>query len=119
MTAPLTVRLEDVLRATASASQGTFKVLTTATLWLQGFYGVASADAGTLTLVITDQAGAIVSTSAPLTVPRGGDRFLISATFTLAPGTTRVCRTGVLVIGTTTLTAVPDASLVPCFEVVP
>lgn len=119
VTAPLTVHLEDVLRATASASQGTFRVGTIATLWLQGFYGVASADSGTLTLVVTDQAGAIVSTSAPLTVARGGDRYLISATFTLAPGTTRVCRAGLLVIGSTRLTAVPDASLVPCFDVAP
>ena len=117
--APLTVHLQDVLRATASASQGSFKVGTTATLWLQGFYGVDSADSGTLTLVIRDQTGATVSTSAPLTVPRGGDRYLISTTFTLPSGTTRVCRTGVLQIGSTTLTVVPDVSLVPCFEVMP
>ena len=115
----LTVHLQDVLRATAAAYQGSFKVGTTATLWLQGFYGVASADSGTLTLVITDQTGATVSTSAPLTVPHGGDRYLISTTFTLPPGTTRVCRTGVLQIGSTTLTVVPDVSLVPCFAVMP
>jgi hypothetical protein len=113
----LTVHLQDVLRTTASADQGSFKVGTTATLWLQGFYGVASADLGTLTIVITDQTGATVSTSAPLTVPRGGDRYLISTTFTLAPGTTRVCRKAVLQIGATTLTMVPDVSLAPCFEV--
>ena len=114
-----TVHLQDVLRATAAAFQGTFKVGTTATLWLQGFYGVASADSGTLTLVMTDQAGATVGTSAPLTVQRGGDRYLISATIALPPGTTRVCRTGVLQIGSTTLTVVPDVSLVPCFTVTP
>jgi len=115
----VTVQLQDVLRATASASQGTFKVGTTATMWLQGFYGVASADSGTLTLVITDQSGMTVSASAPLTVPHGGDRYLVSTTFALAPGTTRVCRTGVLQIGSTTLTVVPDVSLVPCFDVTP
>ena len=119
VSAPLTVHLQDVLRATAAAYQGSFKVGTTATLWLQGFYGVASADSGTLTLVITDQTGATVSTSAPLTVPHGGDRYLISTTFTLPPGTTRVCRTGVLQIGSTTLTVVPDVSLVPCLAVMP
>ena len=70
-------------------------------------------------LVVTDQAGATVSTSAPLTVPRGGDSYLISTTFTIPTGTTRVCRTGVLQIGSTTLTVVPDVSLVPCFEVMP
>ena len=50
VSAPLTVHLQDVLRASAAAYGGTFKVGTTATLWLQGFYGVASADSGTLTL---------------------------------------------------------------------
>ena len=115
----LTVHLQDVLRATAAAFQGTFKVGTTATLWLQGFYGVASADSGRLTLVVTDQTGATVSSSEPLTVPHGADRYLISTTFTLPPGTTRVCRTGVLKIGSTTLTVVPDVSLVPCLAVTP
>jgi hypothetical protein len=119
VSALLTVHLQDVLRATAAAYQGTFKVGTTATLWLQGFYGVASSDSGTLTLVITDQTGATVSTSPPLTVPRGGDRYLLSTTLTLPSGTTRVCRTGVLQIGSATLTLVPAVSLVPCFEVMP
>ena len=119
VSAPLTVHLQDVLRATAAAYQGTFKVGTTATLWLQGFYGVASAESGTLTLVVTDQPGVTVSASAALTVPHGGDRYIISTTFTLPPGATRVCRTGVLQIGSTTLTVVPDVSLVPCFTVTP
>jgi len=119
VSAPLTVHLQDVLRATAAAYQGSFKTGTTATLWLQGFYGVASADSGTLTLVITDQTGATVGTSAPLTVPRGGDRYLLSTTLTLPPGSTRVCRTGVLQLGSTTLTVVPAASLVPCVDVMP
>jgi Big-like domain-containing protein len=119
VSAPLTVHLEDTLGVSAAAVQGSFKVGTTATLWLQGFYGVASADSGTLTLVVTDQAGAIVSTSTPLTVPRGGDRYLISTTFTLSPGMTRVCRTAVLQIGSKTLTVVPDASLMTCFDVMP
>jgi hypothetical protein len=119
VSALLTVRLQDVIRATASASQGSFKVGTTVTLWLQGFYGVASADSGTLRLIITDQTGATISTSEPLTVPRGGDRYIISTTFTLPPGTTRVCQTGVLHIGSATLTVVPDGSLAPCLPVAP
>lgn len=119
VSAPLTVHLQDVLRASAAAYQGSFRVGTTATMWLQGFYGVASADSGTLTLVVTDQTGATVSTSAPLMVPHGGDKYLISTTFTLPPGTTRVCRTGVLQIGSITLTVVPDVSLVPCLAVMP
>jgi hypothetical protein len=119
VSAPLTVNLQDVIRATATSSQGSFRVGTTATMWLQGFYGVASASSGTLTLVITDQNGATVSTSAPLIVPHGGDQYIISTTFTVPPGTTRVCRTGVLQIGTTTLTVVPQASLLPCVDVMP
>jgi hypothetical protein len=119
VSAPLSVHLQDVLRATAAAYSGTFKVGTTATMTLQGFYGVASADFGTLTLVITDQTGATVSTSAPVTVPHGGDRYLISTTFTLSPATTRVCQTGILQIGSTTLTVVPDISLMPCWPVTP
>jgi hypothetical protein len=117
--AQLTVNLEDVLRATASSDQGPFTVGATASMWLQGFYGVASADSGTLTLVITDQNGATLTTSAPQTVPHGGDRYLLKTTFTLPPGTTRVCRTGVLQIGSTTLTVVPDVSLAPCIAVTP
>ena len=119
VSAPMTVRLEDVFRGTWVSSSGSFKVGTTATFWLQGFYGVASANVGTLTLVVTDQTGATVSMSEPLTVPRGGDQYLISTTFTLPPGTTRVCRTGVLQIGSTTLTLPPDTSLVPCVAVTP
>lgn len=115
----LTVHLQDMLSAAASAARGRFKVGNTVTLWLQGGYGVASADFGTLLLLITDQTGATVSTSAPLTVPHGGDSYIISSTFTLPPGTTRVCRTGVLQIGSTALTAVPADSLVPCFAVMP
>ena len=117
--AQVTVTLQDALRATAAADQGSFKVGTTATMWLQGFYGVASADSGSLTIVVSDQNGAMVSSSAPITVPRGGDRYLISTTFTLPPGTTRVCRTGVLQIGSTTLTVTPAPSLVPCVDVTP
>lgn len=61
--ARLTVDLQDVLRATASSDQGPFRVGATATMLLQGFYGVVSADSGRLKLVIADQHGATVSTS--------------------------------------------------------
>jgi hypothetical protein len=116
--AAVTVHLEDVLRVTGGAYPGTFTVGTPATLYLQGFYGVASADSGNLMLVVTDQTGATISTTAQ-TVPHGADRYVISNTFTLRPGTTRVCRTAVLRIGSTTFTVVPEASLVPCFGVTP
>jgi hypothetical protein len=119
LSAPLTVHLQDLITASASANGGIFKVGNTATMWLQGGYGVASADSGRLTLVVTDQDGATVSTSAPQAVPRGGDTYIISTTFILPAGTTRVCRTGVLQIGSATLTVVPDQSLVPCVAVTP
>jgi len=111
--------LQDALRATAAAHQGSFQTGTTATMWLQGFYGVASGDSGSLTIVVSDQNGAMVSSSTPLTVPRGGERYLISTTFTLPPGATRVCRTGVLQIGSTMLTVIPALSLVPCIDITP
>jgi len=119
VSAPLSVDLQDVIRATASTVGGSFKVGAAATMWLQGFYGVASADAGTLTLVITDQSGSTVSTSEPLTVPRGGNQYVMSSSFIVPVGASRVCRTGVLQIGSTTLTAVPAAALAPCIDVVP
>ena len=115
----VTATLQDALRATATAHQGSFQAGTTATMWLQGFYGVASGNSGSLTVVVSDQNGAVVSSSTPLTVPRGGERYLISTTFTLPPGTTRVCRTGVLQNGSTTLTVIPALSLVPCIDITP
>jgi hypothetical protein len=119
VTAPVTVHLEDMLRVTAAAYQGTFAVGTTATVWLQGPYGVASAPSGTLALVVTDQTGTVVSRSAALVVPRGGDSYLITTTFTVPQGATRLCRSAVLEIGARVLTVVPESSLVPCFTVTP
>ena len=113
----LTVHLQDLLRARAAAYQGSFQVGTIATVWLQGGYGVASADSGALTIVVTDQTGATISASDPVIVPHGGGRYLISTTFMLPAGTTRVCRKGVLQIGSTTLTRIPEDALVPCFAV--
>jgi hypothetical protein len=109
----------DAVWALAAAYGETFQVGTSATLWLQGGYGVASTSFGTLTLVVTDQNGTTVSTSEPLTVARGGDRNILSTTFTLLPVTTRVCRKGALQVGTTTLTVTPVASLVRCIAVTP
>lgn len=111
------VHLEDVLRITASSYSGTFTTGSTVTFWLQGFYGVASAASGTLTMVIEDQNGTIVHTSEPLVASHGGDRYLISTSFTLPPGTTRVCRAIVLKLGPIALTADPPDSLTRCFAV--
>ena len=117
VSAPLTVDLQDMVNVGAAAYGGSFRVGTTANLWLQGGYGVASANSGTLTLVVTDQTGAIIHTSAPLVLPHGGDRYIISTTLRLPPGASRVCRKAVLRIGSTKVTAVPVAGLVPCFDV--
>ena len=63
---------------------------------------------------IADYLGALLRADLPKT-----HADIILTTFTLPPGTTRVCRTGVLQIDSTTLTVVPDVSLVPCFTVMP
>jgi hypothetical protein len=90
----------------------------TVLMQLGGFYGVASADSGQLSLVITDQNNAVIATSTKA-VSRGGDSFAMSSTFTVPLGTTQVCRKMVLEIGTATLTAVPSADLLPCISVGP
>ncbi len=86
-------------------------------LALVGYYGVASADNGQISLVITDQTGTVVSTSTPMTVPKGGNFFDVSSTFTIPPNTTQVCRVAVLQIGATSLTADGGSGLRPCLPV--
>ena len=44
--AVVAVHLEDVLRVRATAEQGSFQTGTSVTLWLMGFYGVASGTSG-------------------------------------------------------------------------
>jgi hypothetical protein len=117
--ASMTIVAEDVLHVDASANQGTFRAGSTVTLWLLGFYGVASADAGQLNLVVTDQNGAIVSATAPQMVLRGGDGFNLSTTFVIPDGTTRMCRAAVLQIGSLKLTDSGNAQLFPCLDVAP
>lgn len=114
----LTVSLEDRLRI-SGASPGPLTVGTARWMYMQGVYGVASADTGTLTMVIEDQAGATIHTSTPITLPRGGDHYVIWTPVTPRAGTTRVCQKAVLEIGARTITAVPESSLVACFDVWP
>lgn len=92
----------DALRVKAAADQGEFRPGTTVTMWLQGYYSVASAETGRLSLRISDQDG-IVQTTTPSTVARGGDFFLLSATFVVPRTSTRVCRTAVLEVGPVTI----------------
>jgi hypothetical protein len=55
--APVLVTAEDALRIRAAAEQGEFRPGTTVTMWLQGYYSVASAESGRLSLRISDQTG--------------------------------------------------------------
>ena len=98
----------DALRVKAAAEQGEFRPGTTVTMWLQGYYSVASAEAGRLSLRISDQNGTIASTP-PSTVARGGDFFLLSSTFVVPETSTEVCRTAVLEVGAVTI-AEPQSS---------
>ena len=101
--AALFVTAEDALRiAGGQAQQGDFRPGSTVTLWLQGYYSVASAETGRLSLRISDQTGTITTTS-PLTVAQGGDFFLLSSTFVVPQDSVEVCRTAVLEVASVTI----------------
>jgi len=103
-TAAVSVIVDDALRIdSGQADQGDFRPGSTVTMWLQGYYSVASAETGRLSLRISDQAGTITTTS-PLTVARGGDFFLLSSTFVVPQDSVEVCRTAVLEVGSVTIT---------------
>jgi hypothetical protein len=115
--ASVSVKAEDVLRVSSAVFQGIFKVGNTVMMGVGGFYGVASAESGLLNLVVTDQNDVSVSASEPQIVARGGDSLVISHTFTIPAGTTRLCRTAVLQIGSLTLTATGPSEIFPCVPV--
>jgi hypothetical protein len=99
----LVVTAEDALRIdSGQAHQGDFRPGSTVTMWLQGYYSVASAETGRLSLRISDQTGTITTTS-PSTVAKGGDFFLMSSTFVVPQASTEVCRTAVLEVGSVTI----------------
>jgi hypothetical protein len=101
--ATLVVKDEDALRIDAGqAHQGDFRPGSTVTMWLQGYYSVASAETGRLSLRISDQTGTITTTS-PITVTKGGDFFLLSSTFVVPQDSLEVCRTAVLEVGSVTI----------------
>ena len=61
--ASVAVTEEDALRlASGQGHQGDFRPGSTVTMWLQGYYSVASADTGRLSLRISDQNGTIMAT---------------------------------------------------------
>jgi hypothetical protein len=110
--AVVVVTEEDALRiSSGQASQGPFTPGSTVTLWLQGYYSVASAATGRLSLKISDQTGTI-TTTAPLTVAKGGDLFLLSSTFVVPDASEEVCRTAVLEVGAVTI-AEPHSKTFP------
>ncbi len=100
--APVLVTAEDALRIRAAAEQGEFRPGMTVTMWLQGYYSVASAESGRLSLRISDQVGTITTTS-PLTVAKGGDFFLLSSTFVVPQNSSQVCRTAILEVAALTI----------------
>ena len=97
--ATLVVIAEDAVRIdSGQAHQGDFTPGSTVTMWLQGYYSVVSAETGRLSLRISDQAGTI-TTTAPMTVAKGGDFFLLSSSFVVPRDSVEVCRTAVLEVG--------------------
>jgi hypothetical protein len=101
-TAAIAVTAEDALRIRAAAQQGDFRPGSTVTMWLQGYYSVASADTGRLSLRISDPTGTITTTS-PLNVVKGGDFFLLSSTFVVPQNSSEVCRTAILEVASITI----------------
>ena len=85
------VTAEDALRIRAAAEQGDFRSGSTVTMWLQGYYSVATAESGRLSLRITDQNRVITSTL-PLTV-----------TIVVPQNSTQVCRTAILEVASITI----------------
>ena len=110
--AVIVVTAEDALRiSSGQAHQGDFRPGSTVTMWLQGYYSVASAETGHLSLKISDQTGTVTTTS-PLAVAKGGNFFLLSATFVVPEASVEVCRTAVLEVGSVTI-AEPHSKAFP------
>ena len=102
-TATVSVTAEDGLRiSTGQAAQGDFRPGSTVTMWLQGYYSVASAETGRLSLRISDETRTIATTT-PYTVAKGGDFFLLSSTFVVPDDSIEVCRTAILEVGPVTI----------------
>jgi hypothetical protein len=115
----VSVVAEDALRVTAASEQGLFRPGTMVTMRLQGYYSVASADTARLSLRISDQRGTVTQ-SAPVSVSRGGDFFLLSSTFTVPNESTQLCRAAVLEVGGRFISAPePGTSNLACLAVRP
>jgi hypothetical protein len=118
-TALMSVTAEDALRLTGAVHQGDLTRGTTMMMGLVGYYSVDSADAGRLSLRITDQAGLIATTS-PRTVAKGGDFFVLTSTFVVPANSTQICRTAILEVGPVTVAEpTSDASGLRCLAIRP
>ena len=87
-------------------------------MWLQGYYSVASADSGQLSLLVTDQDGTVARLD-PMIVARGGDGFVLSKTFVIPSTSTEVCRTAILEVGTVTVAQPQPNTVGRCLAVRP
>lgn len=115
--AAIRVVAEDGLRIVGALDQGDFAPGATVTMHLQGYYSVASAETGRLSLRISDQDGIVTQTPAT-TVSRGGDSFVLSSTFAIPASSYRVCRAAVLQVGGSEISAPePSTLLVACVPV--
>lgn len=116
--ATLIVTEEDAVRIDpGQAHQGEFRPGSTVTMWLQGYYSVASAPTGVLSLQISDQTR-VITTTVQGTVARGGDFFLLSATFVVPQDSVQVCRSAVLRVGAVTIVEPKDAFPLRCIPIV-
>jgi hypothetical protein len=114
---PIAVVAADGLRVTAATDRGPFTPGNVVMMYLQGYYSVASADTGRLSLRIRDQRGTVTQTAAR-TVSRGGDFFALSATFTVPDASTQLCRGVVLEVNGLTIAAPePGSSSLACVDV--
>jgi hypothetical protein len=114
---PVSVVAADALRVTAATERGPFTPGNVVMMYLQGYYSVASAETGRLSLRISDQRGTVTQTTAT-TVSRGGDFFALSATFTVPDESTRLCRAVVLQVSDLTVAAPePGSNNLACVDV--
>lgn len=112
----VTVTFEDALRIKSAIDQGEFRPGATVTMFLQGYYSIASADTGRLSLRISDQNG-IVTQTVPTTFARGGGFFLLSSTFVVPQGSAQVCRTALLEVSGATIEAPAVNSTLACVPI--
>ena len=89
-----------------------------ASIFLAGFYSVASAPTGRLELVISDQRGFAVAVAGQRTVS-GAGRFSLSVDMRVPDSATRLCRAAHLTVGSAVFSEPkPDNTPFSCIEIV-